>query len=394
MNTIASKGSTKVRALLLAVPIAWLLLSLGTVIKEVLSGPSSYNNYLIYKGAFLHVLSQKNLYLAYPAEYFDIYHYGPLFSIVIAPFTYLPDWLGCILWAIANSALLLYAIYRLGFEKRTLQIIAAIVLVENLTATHNVQFNPMLTAWLLLAFHFVKKERLLLATLFIMAAILTKVYGVVGLAFFFFTPNKSRFFIYSLIWFLVMFCLPMLISSPHYVWQTYFDWYQSLAEKNEENFAASMQNISIMGIVSRVFSLKELSNGWFLIPAFVATILPLAKVSNWNKTRFQWLYFSQLLIGLVVFSSSSESPTFVIAVTGVAIWYVVQPISSGKWKNLLLALVIIFTVFSATDLFPKYIRNHIIDPYALKALPCFFVWVVASLQLNFPTLVKFDYENS
>lgn len=390
------KATSKATAWLKAVPYAWLLLSLVTVIKEVFSGPSSYNNYFIYKGAFEHVLAQKNLYLSYPAEYFDIYHYGPLFSLVIAPFCFLPDWLGCILWAMANSALLLFAIYKLGFEKKTFHLIAAIVLVENLTSTHNVQFNPMLTAWLLLAFHYVKKDRLVLATLLVMAAILTKVYGIVGLAFFFFTPNKGRFFAYSVLWFLVLFFLPMLISSPHYVWQSYFDWYQSLSEKNEQNYDALMQNISIMGVVSRVFALKELSNLWFLLPAFVATLLPLLKFSNWTKFNFQWLYLSQLLIGLVVFSSSSESPTYVIAVTGVALWYVLQPQASGSAKQWLLGLVMVFTVFSATDLFPSFLKNNYIQPYALKALPCFLVWLYATVQLNFPTLINFemDSENS
>jgi hypothetical protein len=48
----------------------------------------------------------------------------------------------------------------------------------------------------------------------------------------------------------------------------------------------------------------------------------------------------------------------------------------------LLILVLIFTVFSPTDLFPKFLQAIVVK-YALKALPCFLAWLFISHNLVF-----------
>ena len=53
---------------------------------------SKINNFIIYKSVFYHLIEQKNLYALYPLEYSDVNLYGPIFSIVIAPFALVPDY--------------------------------------------------------------------------------------------------------------------------------------------------------------------------------------------------------------------------------------------------------------------------------------------------------------
>ena len=91
----------------------WMLLS---VIAMVLKLHRSDNNFLIFRGVFWHAVKGLSLYDAYPAEYFDVNHYGPLFSLVIAPFAIVPEPLGLLLWCIALSLTLYLAISRSGFE--------------------------------------------------------------------------------------------------------------------------------------------------------------------------------------------------------------------------------------------------------------------------------------
>ena len=124
--------------------ITWFTLAFIAVLAEVLR--HSINNYYIFKQVFWHVVDQKNIYLLYPVEYKDANHYGPLFSLVIAPFAVLPTWLGCILWCLVNAAVLLLAIRKLNISKQKQLIIIAITLIEMMTAIHNVQFNPMIGA--------------------------------------------------------------------------------------------------------------------------------------------------------------------------------------------------------------------------------------------------------
>ena len=65
--------------------------------------PGKYNNFSIFRQSFWHTLNELPLYAAYPEEYNDIFHYGPVFSLVVAPFAITPLWLGLLTWSVAQS---------------------------------------------------------------------------------------------------------------------------------------------------------------------------------------------------------------------------------------------------------------------------------------------------
>jgi len=237
----------------------WFFLAAIGVLLELSRGLSEVNNYLIYKNVFWHTLHLQNLYADYPLEYGDNNHYGPLFSIIILPFAVLPDFLGCFLWAIFNAFFLFYAVGKLKIDINKKRIILLICLVEMMTSIQNVQFNPIVVAWLILSFVMVEDENDFLATFYIAAGFLIKLYGIGGLAFFLFSKNKLKFLAYFIFWLGILFALPMLISTPTFIVQSYIDWYHSLIDKNLNNINNAsqfgMQDISIMGIVRRVFKL-------------------------------------------------------------------------------------------------------------------------------------------
>jgi beta-lactamase regulating signal transducer with metallopeptidase domain len=83
----------------------WLVVALVAAIKQFVIG--KYNNYLIFKHVFFHTIEKKSLYGLYPESYFDHNHYGPIFSVFIAPFAVLPDAVGMPLWAVFNAAVLI-----------------------------------------------------------------------------------------------------------------------------------------------------------------------------------------------------------------------------------------------------------------------------------------------
>jgi hypothetical protein len=306
---------------------------------------------------------------------------------LIAPFAILPLSIGCFVWCLANAWVLFFAIRRLDLPEKLQNIILLIGLVEMLTAIHNVQFNPMLTGWILLSYVLIEKGNLFWATFFIAAGFLTKIYGIAGIAFFWFSKDKLKFAGYFLFWILVLFCLPMLISSPAFIIESYRNWYQSLVIKNAQNIDLNnyslMQDISVMGLVSRISRYNDLNNLYILVPAAILYALPFLRVNQYKYASFRIAYLCLAMIGVVIFSSSAESPTFVIAVTAVGIWYVTETGMQKNLKNILLGFVILLTSLSATDLFPPYIREHFIVPYSLKALPCFVTWCVLIWQLLF-----------
>ena len=373
------------------VTIFWFLVPFVAVLLEISRGDSYINNYLIYKNVFWHTLHQQNLYSFYPAEYLDKNHYGPLFSIIIAPFALLPNFIGATLWAMLNVWILLYAVHKLPVSNWGKNIILLISLIETLTAVQNLQFNPMLCSWIILTYVFIKEDKLGLAAMLIIAGTLVKLYGIVGIPFIFFTKDYKKLIGFLILWTIIFFCLPMFISSPEFVAQSYFDWYQCLLEKNIENISSyqssGMTDISAMGFVKRVSGFYNLPNFYFTIPAGILMLLPLYRFSKWRDIKFQLSYLAQLLIGLVIFSTSAESPTYVIAVTGFGIWYVLFAPKPAKWMYILLMFVLALTVFSPTDLFPRYLREEFVVKYSLKALPCFIAWLTISFHLLF---VKFD----
>ena len=185
----------------------------------------------------------------------------------------------------------------------------------------------------------------------------------------------------------VLICIPMLYTDASFVMHSYVDWYHRLLGKNQENimtnFTDGMQDISAMGMVRRITGISSLSNLLFLVPAGVLTMLPLLKRRCYDDNRFKLFYLAQVLIGLVIFSTSAESPTYVIAVTGFAIWYAAFGEERPQWMKWMLVFLFLLTILSSTDLFPLFIRNALIKPYALKALPCVLTWLVITYQLLF-----------
>ncbi len=365
------------------VSIAWFVLALLTTLSEVLRGPRAVNNYQIFQGVYYHTIGQMNLYATYPAEYFDMNHYGILFSLLIAPFALLPWWLGCLLWSMVNAAFLFYVIKRLPVSNRQKLIVLAIGLIELLTSIHNVQFNPMVTAFIIFPFILVKEGKEWQATFLIAACFLMKLYGIVALVTFLFSDNKLKFTGWFILWMLVLLLLPMLITAPSFVLQSYTDWYHSVIDKNTENTRLGIaveQNISVHGMIQRIFHLPGLSQLWILVPAALINLLPLLRSKAYQSTSFQLLYLSLCLISVTIFSSSAESSTYIIAVTGMAIWFVLSDMKN-RWVVALLAFTFIFTILSPTDLVPHFIQKQFFVKYSLKSLPCFLVWGVIAVQL-------------
>jgi len=367
--------------------ILWFLIPFVAVLLEINRGDAYINNYLIYKNVFWHTFHQQNLYSLYPAEYMDKNHYGPLFSILIAPFAFLPNFIGATLWAMLNVWILFYAVQKLPVSNWGKNIILIIGLIETLTSIQNLQFNPMLCSWILLTYVFIKEGKVELAAMLIIAGTFIKLYGIVGIPFIFFSKEYKKLIGYLILWAIIFYCLPMFISSPEFVSKSYIDWYQVLLEKNNENISSyqnnGMTDISAMGFVKRISGYYSLPNFYFTLPAGILMLLPLYRFSKWNEIKFQLTYLAQVLIGLVIFSTSAESPTYVIAVLGFGIWYVCAAPKPNIWMYFLLLFVLILTVFSPTDLFPRYLREEFVIKYALKAVPCFIAWLVISFQLLF-----------
>ena len=361
----------------------WLLLPVIATLLKL----SKHNNFLIFRYVYWHTIEQLPLYVAYD-DYWDTNHYGPFFSLVIAPFAMLPVRWGLFFWLIVLSLSLYYAIRKLPFPDRKRIFLYWFCAHELLTALFMSQFNIAIAAIIVATFYCIEKEKDIWAACFIMLGTFVKLYGIVGLAFFFFSKHKVKFLLALLGWALVMFIAPMAISSPDYIISQYVGWWDSLSAKNAENIFSGGQNISLLGMVRKISGCASYSDLWLILGGLIIFGLPYLRIAQYKYKAFRYALLASVLLFVVLFSTGSESSTYIIAFVGVGIWYWSVPWKRSKWDIALMVFAFILTSFSPSDLFPAYLRKEFVQPYALKALPCAIIWFKLSYEMCFRNYIE------
>ena len=361
-------------------------------ISNVAQGTCCYNNFRIFCQSFEHLIQHKNLYHAYPAEYFDLYHYGPVFALLIAPFYYLPVGLSLVLWGALNAWCLFKAIWALPLDSNSKAIIIWISTNTLVTSTLNTQFHAICTSMIILSYAFIIGRKEIWSTLLIVLGAFIKLYGVVGFVFFFFSKNKKKFILWTFLWSLIVFLLPMLVSKPSYVLQSYADWYTDLRDKNGTNVDITQMrlDVCVMGMFRKIFHNATLSNLYYIIPAFGIMGISFFRLKFHKQINFQLGLLASLLMFIILASTGSESPTYIMAFPGVGIWYVLER-KKNLPINLLLILTLAVSSFSPTDLFPRFVRINYLEPYAMMALPVFLVWLRLNYIMIMDQLKYIDY---
>lgn len=354
----------------------WTLLALVSSLMKF----SKCNNFLIFKYVYWHAVEGVSLYAPSPL-YDDVNHYGPLFSLVVAPFAIAPHPWGLILWHVAMTLVLFYAVRRLPLAWGKQVVIYWFCAHELLTALFMSQFNIIIAAIIIGAFILVERGHDGLATLLIIVGTFVKLYGIAALAFFFFSRHKRRFVLTAIGWAAVMYVVPCLVFGFDYINGQYAEWITCLGEKNGENMFSLYQNQSLLGMVRKISGCASYSDLWLLVPGLVAFCLPYLRRSQYGYLSFRLAFLASALMFVVLFSTGSESSTYIIALLGVAVWYVSAPWKRSRADIGLMVFAFILTSMSPSDLFPAVVRRQLVQPYALKALPCIVVWAKLVYEL-------------
>jgi len=358
--------------------LIWIAVAVAMAMKQYFTGDNPHahiNNFIIFRTSFWHLIHQEHLYAYHPDEYVDLFLYGPPFAVMIAPLALLPTLAGVILWNVANAVALLFAIYELpSFDEKTKAIMSWLCLNSCITSLINVQYHGIVTALIILAYTFIKKEKDFWAAFCIVLGTMTKLYGVVGLAFFFFSKNKLKLIASGLFWIALLFVLPMAFSSPTYILQTYQEWFEVLVKKNDINEVLTnpYQDLSVMGMVRRLAQDASISNLWYILPAVLVFALSYIRINLFFNTRYQLLLLCSTLMLVVLASTGTEASTLLIGFVGAVIWYLQSAKTTTDKAMFIFALLV--TSFGPTDLMPKYIRNEFLRKYALMVLPMLLVW--------------------
>lgn len=337
----------------------------------------TYNNFMIYRASITHALAMKDLYAYYPEEYHDRFLYGIPFTAIVAPFSFCPPYIGMLLWCLANSLLLYLAIRKLGLSDRRQAFVIWICLNELFTCVLMQQFNIAIAGMLLLSFVFIERKQEFWAALMIVLGTMTKIYGVVGLAFLVFSKRRAVFLGGVVFWGIVLYLLPMLYTSPHYVAGQYLKWYDVLQDKSVENLFTPYTNISLLGMVRKISGVYTYSDLWLVVPGLCLFIAPYLRTRQYDSRQFRIHFLCSTLLFMVLFSTGTENSGYLGAMIAVCLWYAGTPTrtTTPVLNTALFVFCLVLTSLSPTDIFPRYVRKAYVIPYALKALPCALIWL-------------------
>lgn len=329
-------------------------------------GYSRYENYRIFKFSWHYFISGTNPYTGHP-ETWDLYKYSPAFSVSMAPFYAVPDWIGLPVWNLLNALPLLAAILvlpKISPEKRCFA--AWLVLPELIISLQNTQSNGIMAALMIWTFIALARTKPLAAAGYVMAGVFIKIFGIFAALVALFYRPQWRIFIPALIgWGVFLALFPVVFTGWPHLKQLYEWWWWLL----QDDHAASV-GLSVSGWLKTWFGLEPDKT---IITIVGLVIQILAVVLDAVRKKSPLYTLSSLLIWVVIFNHKAESPTFIIAFCGVAIWYFMQE-KPSVWAKWAIGMTLLLASVTPTDLFPPAWYHNFIQPYTLKAVPFIVIW--------------------
>jgi hypothetical protein len=361
---------------LLLVLIATAQAYLGGLVVNEINGRlyTRYNNYIIFKQSFHHLLAYLDLYQKYPLEQWDVYKYSPTFSLLFGLLALQPDFSGLLCWNLINAGVLFCAVRCLPhLDTKTRVLILFAVAIELLTSLQNEQSNGLMAGLMILSFGLLERRHYLWATFCLVFSIYIKLFGLVAFALFLFYPHKWKLALYTIGWSVFLLVLPLAVVDAGQLRFLYQSWWHLLRQDH-----AVAYGLSVMGWLKTWFHL-DLPKIGVLAAGTLLFLVPFTRFALYRDYHFRLLVLASVLVWVIIFNHMAESPSFVIAMSGVALWYFSQ---QRKTENqVLFVLACVFTMLSSTDLFPRFIRHEFFKPYVIKGVPCILVWFKLSYDL-------------
>lgn len=331
------------------------------------------NNFLIFRWSYLNLAAGHDMYAAQPQHHTDLYKYSPSFAVLFAPFALIPFALSLALWDALNALLLFFAVDRLLPGRRGL-IALALIYFEVLRSMQRSQSNSLVTALVILAFLAFEHRRPLGAALAIAVGAAVKIFPLAALSLAIFYRGRFRFALWMAAAMAAVLALPLLVVSPAALAAQYHSW--RVVESVDALSVGGGGGGGLYGGVMqqlRIWLGVSWPNWPVQLAGTVLLMLPLVRWREWRHEDFRLRFLCSLLVYMVIFNHQSESPSFVIAVTGIAIWFVTTP--RNWWHDTVMVLTLIVVSLSSTDITPKSWQQHFFVHYRLKTVPCTIAWL-------------------
>ncbi len=329
-------------------------------------------NFIIFKTTSLRFLNHENLYdyVQYKIIW-DKFFYTPQFALAFLPFALLPVNVSVIVWLLFGAALFYLALQKLPMTNTQKTLIFFIALIDLVNSLQNLQTNALNTALLLFIFICLQTNKPILAALCVAACLSIKIYPAAAGLLFLFYPNKIKFLLWSFLFTTLLFLVPLLVLPKDYYFSCLENWVKAVSEDANDKFIYNSP--SLIGINYTWFS-KPINHFYLQLTGLLLVFVPLIKlIKKQTDSTFVLLYLAFIMLFIVIFNHAAESPTYVIAITGAAIWYVVSP--KSMLNNTLLIVLFIACILLPTDIYPSWLRKEYFMPLKIRVVPCLLIWI-------------------
>ena len=309
------------------------------------------NNFLVFRSSFYHLLHQQPLYFLYPSEHNDLFFYNPVFAFFFAPFALLPIPIGTLTWLVFLSFIFFKAAKVMPFRNGFLWLFLGLLIPEFSKNLGHLQPNILNCALMLFVFVSLEKKQLALAGFFCAALFCIKGYGVIVGALCFFYPKPWKTIAYGVLFLIILSALPLSIIPFSSLLNQYINWIGIIRSD------MILESLSLIGFARQTLHWENsesfiLGFGLLMLLAFWGQML-FHRASLTLENRLIFLGF--LLMWVVAFNRSTESPTYLYAVVGLLIVYHFSE-PTRNWQFIFLFCFWGMTVLP-TDLSPQFLKN-------------------------------------
>ncbi|MFL5520886.1 MAG: glycosyltransferase family 87 protein [Gemmatimonadales bacterium] len=336
------------------------------------SATTRRGNFEIFRAASRHLVGGKDLYAHYPDQLQDQFKYSPTFALLFAPFAWLPWPVALFLWNALNALVLFIAVERV-LPQRQAMLALGLLLPEVLRSMQNAQSNALVAGLIILAYAALERGRTWRAALAVAVGACVKIFPLAALTFAIPRRRALRAGLETAAAGVALLLLPLIVTTPATLGAQYRSWHAI------ETLDTTQRWFSVMELAHRITG-ADLPNWPMQLAGTLLLLAPLAfRRERWGVARFRLLYLCSVLLYLSLFNHQAERASFVIAFTGIAIWFASE--SRAAWRTALFGVALVAIPLMST-LIPL--------PFALRtpgfvlvrlAVPTLLIWLAIQREL-------------
>ena len=349
----------------------YVLVAVGVAVQRLVL--HKQNVFRIFSSAFHNLIAGRDIYAAHPDQYFDFFRYTPTAALAFGPFAVVPEWLGLAAWNVCNALALYWAVRRL-LPRAQAQLVLLLALGDLARCMQSCQSNGVVTALMIAAFVAYRAERPLSGAFAVAGGAAIKIFPVGAALFALLRRERVRALAMVGAAAVVFFVLvPMAFIGPRELFADYGRW---AAQEHAETFKP-------------MYSVMDLLDAWtgyfgprlpIQLAGLTILLLPVAlRPEARDDPAWRLTLLSSLLVFSVLFNYGAEPPSFVIATTGIAVWY-----AAGRRtpvQGVILGLTLALVTGEGLGVWPQAVRHAWMDDSRIRIIPVVAAWATMQVDL-------------